>query len=823
MTGLLLCQEPTRPIATCPEPFTCRASGWIDESNFGGEAPKFSPSGVRLRWNAPFIADDEAKRQIGYPTHFSIYRTNPFLRQDLFEPQPTVGHRPRTIAPRGCWADMQEAGVGFKVALNDPCAEAQAVYFSLAAGAQPVEATVLSVDGETLAVAYIEQNDRFYIEASRIGSVLFSTHPGLVGPIKCLPGYPDFNLDLMNIGTVDARVWVNETLQDIVRRVARGDGSVRLTIDEAMWDQLQQLGQRVISAHDANGPLDEEVLALNVATALQWEVAALVGWAFIDGEHSSQNTYDEIVENMMLRQPSDSVFAYQVVAHFANGAGELKSAPSFVRASTMPMLSAPSIRPIEPPTVTLQSVSEGAISGEDVEYPSAWDLGFSEAADIDECTCKAFYEIKNDNAWAEVISTTPYASDSALTGERFEPHGDYIAGIDDQEPPVFRKLSQFERRRFSFEVPFVDSTVWLKVGARDHWDRSLSCADTPPLLPALNYAGLSISLKKATCDSPARTALLVFDDQLPWKADRFARLNGSQIDLLGRRPNVAAIEVAGRIGGLSPHHSWGWVAELRSDLDQAQRDRLVEGTMEISSLTFRILGFEEANGLSLVRFETPAECGAIVSPPLQETLDVVFKQSPSSPELWSKLGHVSISTDGLPTSLSQNVDLRGFGDLTTILPHSMTLRFATRLSVTYQGKVHEGPVTAPVTAPYIHDLPETPELCVDVLQLGRDFYGRSFVRLEAHACDEFDEQYLIRTTCARGKLEDQAEMQKVETSGIFQPQAPFEASVIFEAFEMLASSDDGERFTAALSYIRAADSQEGRRMLVHFRGKEGGG
>lgn len=825
MSGLLLCQEPTPPVPACPESFTCRASGWIDSSNFGGQAPTMSPSGIRLRWNAPFISDDVAKRHRGYPSHFTIYRTMPFHEDDLFEPVPTVGHQPRTIAPKDCWADMVSASQGYKVASSEPCSEGQAVYCELADESQPTEATVLSVDGETLAVAYLEPNDRFYFEAFRIGAVVFSRNPRLVGTVRFLPAMPDFNMDFIRIGAVDARVFVNETLHGITPRVARADNSVLLNTDEAIWSALQQVGQTIISAHEAGQPLDnDEAMALKTAAALQWEVAALIGWGFIDGEHSPSNHYDEVIENEMLQQPADSVFAYQVIAHFGGGDDYLKSSPYFVRALPLPGLTAPSIRTIDLPTVTLESVSEGAITGDQViNYPVAADLGFVQSSDEDECTCKAFYEIENDNAWGETISTTPNASDSEMTGGRFQPHGEYVSGVDDAEPPVFRRLSQFERRRFSFEVPFVDSTVWLKVEARDHWDRSLACPNTLNLLPVLDYAGRSIALKEARCDSPARTTLLSLDNRLPWKADRLARLSGAHVELLGRRPNVPSVALVGRIGGLSPHHVGGWGAEVRSALDQAQRDKLLGGTVETSSLVFRILGFEEVNATLLVRIEAPVECGAIVSPPIQETLDVLFKQSPNAPELWSNLGHVSVDNQGFPSALSQDVDLRGFGDLTSILPHSMALRFATRLSLSFSGTVYVGPVTEPVTAPYIHDLPETPNLCIDVLQLGRDFYGRSFVRLESHGCDEFDSQFQVRTTCARGKIKDQAAMQGVEATGIFQPQSAFEANVVFEAFEMLASAGDGEEFTAAVSYVRAADSQEGRRDFVYFRAKEGGG
>ncbi len=418
MSGLLLCQEPTPPKAACPEPFVCRASGWIDPSNFGGQAPLMSPAGIRLRWNVPFIADNPAQRQNGYPSHFSIYRSNPLFSDVLFEPDPTVGHRPRTIAPSACWADMLFSDQGFQVSLTDHCAEGQAVYCELAAGAQPTEVTVLSVDGATLAVAYLEQNDRFYFEAFRIGTVVFSRYPKLVETVRYLPAKPEFNLDFIKIGTVDARVFVKETLQDIARRVARVDDSVLLKTDEAIWGALRQVGQGIIRAHDAGQPLDDETIALKTAAALQWEIAALIGWGFLDGEHSPSNGYDDVRENEMLQQPSDSVFAYQVVAHFSGWDDNPKSSPYFVRALPLPALTAPSIRTIKPPTVTLESVSEGAISGDHViKYPSAADLGFEQSSDLEECTCKAFYEIENDNACVETISATPYGGYAEIRGK----------------------------------------------------------------------------------------------------------------------------------------------------------------------------------------------------------------------------------------------------------------------------------------------------------------------------------------------------------------------------------------------------------------------
>lgn len=824
MSGFLLCQKTAAPAPACAEPFVCRASGWIDESNFGGPEPARVPSGIRLRWNSPYLADNLAARLHGFPRHFDVYRSAPFDGDALFAPDPTVGHTPRSLALRSCWTDMQEDRNGFRVSRGDPCAEAQAVYCELDAGAPPVEVSVLDVNGETLAVAYVQEGDRFYLEASRIGSVLFSARPRLRNGVLCLAPAVNLDINYSKISTVDARVWLTAPLHDLVQRFSRRNGSVLLTTDEKMWATLQQYGVRVMRALDNGRPPGEEALALQTAAALKWEIAALMGWAFIDGEHARGVPHDVIAEHEMLQTPSAAVYAYKVIARFQDDKAKLDSAVHFTQAQVMPALTAPAIRQIETPSVVLQGVNRGKITGDlPISYPTAPALGFDPPTDEEVCSCTAVYEVRSANPWVERTTLQPWASDSALTQASFVPMGEFLSGADEREPPVYRNLSVLERRRFNFEIPFVDSTVWLKVTAGDFWDRSLECGDTAPVLPRFDYAGKCIPLQQAACNAPARTVDWSMDDKLFWKADRFTRLNPAHIDLLGRRPDMDALEIEGEIGRISVHRCGGLQVELRRPLSQAQRDRLVSGTMETSALIFQILGFEQVGATTFIRLDAMAECGAVIAPPISHATRALFKQSPASDELWTTLGRVQVTPDGSPSIKSGTVDLRGLGDLAVILQHSMPLRFATRLAVQYQGQVLTGPITPPVTAPYLHDLPETPELCVHITQLGSDYHGRSFIRLEAQSCDEFDDRYLLRTTCTPGWTDDAAKVQQTGAPGIFPPQAPFQASVAFEAFEMLAHCEDGQKFTAAISYVRAADGLEGRCHLVQFRAKENGG
>lgn len=826
MTGLLLCSEPTAPTASCPEPFFCRASGWIDEKNFGGSHPDDVPSGIRLRWNLPFLSAVPAERPHGFPLTFTIYRSAPMTGDQLFEPEPTAGHMPITVAPGKLWANMlhHPPGSHYVVSEKDPCAEACAVYLELKAGAKPVEITLIDVDGDTLAVGYLKENDRFYFEVSRLASVTFSDEPDLQGAIRCLRPTVAAELEMKPIATVDARAWLNEPLGKISDRIARSDGRRLLTIDEPTWSALQQTGAQVADAHNLGTALGDEILGLATLAAHKWEAAALMGWAFIDGEHPPGPGYDQIVEKAMLQKPNGAVFGYQVVANFNRGVTE-SSTIYFVRAAPLPMLKSPKITLAKHPVVTFQSVNfvdvqTGAETP--IEYPTPGAVGKREGPHEEQCSCVVTYELTNSDATVERINTNPQASDSLLTGKEFVGLPEFISGMENSEPPRIFGLTQRERRTFNYEVPFVDSKVWLSISAGDFWDRSLACPDTDPEVPTLKYAGRCTALKAARCNSPSRTAHLSLDE--PWKADIFAQLLKGEIELLGQRPNATRLEVSTRVAPSSPHSKGGWVAILEEKLETVERDRLIGGTLETSSLAFQILGFEDDSGQLAVRFEVPADCGAIVGLPIQETLtDVVLRQANESTELWRVLDTIQIDGFGEPVATSREVDLNSLGDLSVILPHSMTLYFATRLAVPYAGKVLYGPITSPAAAPYIHDLPETPDLCVNVRQLGKDYYGRSFIRLEADGCDEFDERYLLRITCARGTITDQEQMQKIETSGIFQPQQPFQNKVGFEAFEMLALSDDGERFTAGISFVRDADDMEGLRDFVHFRAKAEGG
>ncbi len=825
MSAFLLCSEPSPTVPQCAAQFYVRASGWIDEKNFGGVAPELAPAGVRLRWNVPFLSEDPAIRSHGYPSSF-IVRRSPPIREELFEPNPTVGQLPRTIAPAKLWRDMDFASdTSFVVSKSDECAEAIAVYFELRPDAEPVEVILLDVDGEALAVAHVKPKDRFYFETFGLQSIAFSEQPRLSTRVRCLGQFDWSDAEMATIATVDARIWIAESLDDIAARVSRSDGHRHLSIDEDDWATLQQCGTQVITAHDAGRVLENELVQLEATAAFKWEVAALIGWGFIDGEHPAGSGYDQIYEARMLQQPTRNVFAYQVVAEFPDGA-HVSSMPYFVRASPLASLKAPDIHLVEPPTVTLGMVNVIDIASNaetPFQYPTP-EIGKQPSPEEEECFCEAHYELVNENALVERVLTTPVASDSALTKQEFRGVGEYVSDLNNSRPPIIDGLTVREERRFNFEVPFVDSKIWLKVLAGDFWDRTLECPDTDKESLLLDYAGRCVPLASATCNSAAKSVSLELQATPVWKGDTFARLLHGTIQLLGQRPDVTRLEIPTRIGPAFAETELVWSTVTESTLPQAKRDRMVGGMLEAGGLIFQIVGFREVQGSLRCMFEAPAECGAIaVFPSNGQPVDAILREAVGSAWLWKDLGEIPIAADGAPSAMSGEVDLNRLGDLAVIIPHSMTLHFATRLAVRYDGQLFLGPTTTPTAAPYIHSLPDAPEFCIAIDQIGKDYYGRSFIRLETGNCEEFDARYSVRTTCASGAIDNQQEMQEKQSSGLYRPQSPILGKVVFEAFEMLSNANDDDRFTVAISYVREADDIEGEKDLFVFRARENGG
>lgn len=825
MSAFLLCSEPSPMLPQCAEQFYVRASGWIDEKNFGGVAPELAPSGVRLRWNLPFLSEDPEMRSHGYPSRFIVRRSSP-IREELFEPNPTAGQLPRTIAPAKLWRNMDfTSDTLFVASRAADCAEAIAIYFELHSDAEPAEITLLDVDGETLAVAYVKPNDRFYYETFGLRSVAFSERPRFSTPIRCLGQFDEFDVELATIATVDARIWITESLDDIAARVSRSDGRRYLSIDEDDWSTLQKCGTQVIAAHDGGQALEDELVQLEATASLKWEVAALLGWGFIDGEHPAGSGYDQIDKARMLPQPTQDVFAYQIVAEFPDGA-RLVSTPFFVRARHLAPLTAPNLHLVDPPTVTLKTVNVIDIAP-NAETPAIYptpEIGKRPSPDEEECFCAAHYVLSNDNAFVERVSTTPVASDSTLANKKFLGLGEYVADLKGGRPPIIDGLKVREERRFNFEVPFVDSEIWLTVVAGDFWDRSIECPDTDHKSLLLDYAGRCAPLERATCNSAAKSASLELQATPAWKGDILARLLTGTIQLLGQRTDVTRLEIPTRIGPAFAEPELVWSTVIERALTQTERDRLVDGMLEAGGLIFRIVGFREVQSALRCIFEAPAECGAIaVFPSTGQLVDAVLREAGESEWLWKDLGEIPIDANGAPLAMLREVDLNRLGDLDVLIPHSMTLYFATRLAVRYDGQLLVGPTTIPAAAPYIHSLPDAPDLCVAINQIGRDYYGRAFIRLETESCEEFDPRFSVRTTCARDAIDDQQEMQEKQSLGLFRPQPPMEGRVVFEAFEMLSNAGDDDRFTVGVAYVREADDMEGEKKLFALRARENGG
>src|SRR5260370_38947100 len=78
---------------------------------------------------------------------------------------------------------------------------------------------------------------------------------------------------------------------------------------------IQAGGTQVRDAFIAGNALPAmAVHSLQLAGALRWEAATLMGWGFIDGEHPANPIVDQIQMKKMLPHVDDKVYAYRLIA-----------------------------------------------------------------------------------------------------------------------------------------------------------------------------------------------------------------------------------------------------------------------------------------------------------------------------------------------------------------------------------------------------------------------------------------------------------------------------------------------------------------------------
>jgi len=442
--------------------------------------------------------------------------------------------------------------------------------------------------------------------------------------------------------------------------------------------------------------------------------------------------------------------------------------------------------------------------------------------------CNVGYELDTDNACNEVMFTSPWALDSH--GDTFKEVGEFGSSFGDRTA-IVSGFKVVTRRDFNFEIPFVDSRVWLKVAVGDHWDRYLKCPPTDEELPRLRYRGRALPLDKAVCNGKDRTVTLDLLADKTWKADRIARLLNGRIELLSKTPGVEKKEL--KVGSGPPFlmedRSWGAIIDPVPSL--SDQGILTGGVLQVGRFTARVIRFlPGSTGEVICSFEAnPACAGERLYSVSDGRADAILSESDDSERLWKLVSEIKIFPDGTPESRSRTVPISSILDP---IITSLTFRFATRLAVSRDGRTDWGPISAPVAAPYLHDPPERPELCLKISQLGVDYYGRSMLRAAADNCKELDSRF--RNAVVGAHLPDQSalpEKDKVPPErllaqlggkGLFGPQQAFRGKALFEGFTALEGTADGEAFTIGVSNYRESDNAEGPPLVVTFIARDVG-
>jgi hypothetical protein len=372
------------------------------------------------------------------------------------------------------------------------------------------------------------------------------------------------------IGEVDARVWSHTDLNQVSERPMNDRREPYVSITGAEWEALCERGRKVIAASDAGQPPKKADLErLLFAAANRWEVAVMIGWGFLDGSHPSQTNLDVINRAAMLSLPG-GVYAYQIEAETLNPAdGSIQSIPSvafIVDTAPMPALSSPVV------TLSGSPLCESRLVHRIDVGPSPSSPYFYSEDPMETAYCQSQYRFETDNVFNECLFTRPMASDSALTGEKFDPQPE-IGSSWRNELLEVRGKTLCRTRAFDFKIPFYDCEVWLEVAVGDHWDRYLTCPPTTPAAPKLDYKGLAPMLGSATCDGKARSATLDILKGSRWTADRLARVSG-RIEFLARRPDVTIFDLRAKAGPpfLTADDNWG--ALITPPPTEAQQEML---------------------------------------------------------------------------------------------------------------------------------------------------------------------------------------------------------------------------------------------------------
>jgi hypothetical protein len=801
MTMHPLCNEPN--LQRCQPKLRLQASAWIDAHNFGpspiGTAP---PAGIRLRWNFPFLAGPVANRD-GQPIRYFVERAGPLSSEDMYEFAPRVGHASRSPTPASMWRKLDRADQLTFRAIGNDCQGVDAVSFNVPANAPRGTVTLIDVNGSAQIIAEIEPGDDFHFEWAGLKLVCFSIDMGVREVIGFDPSAlsDGIQFEFNAIAEIDAAVWTKLALDQAAERVTNAADAQFLSVTPPDWDEFTAIGRTIDDAFALGIDVPEGAVAgLSLVTATRFESAALIGCGFIDGEHASAVSLDNLIGPFLTR-PDNEIYVYRVTALLRTQEGRsttVQSDYAFTRTNLAEQMT-PARHTIVSTPVARAELINAVRPGPTLQRPE-------KIADPSvRVTCTGQWELVSDLPAVACVATHPVADDSVITGKTFDDAGTFLTGLN-SGPRLVRGNSLVERREHRFDIPYFDSDVGCEVEALDFWDRTLPSESASMIQPLIDYQGLAPSLQTATCHAPSALKGSEVDltlEQMPsWTADLLATYAKAEIVLMMRDPTRTPAEAEVKIGPASPTSDGQWSAEIQSDLTQGELDLYVGGTLAVGPLQARVLGMGPIHKrVARCTFEVQTSCaGADLYDYSPGWLAAHLSEDRQAKRLWKPLaGTIALLATGAPARISISTDLPQ-------LEASATLYFATQLEFSFEGKVYQSSISAPVPAPYMHPAPPSPTACFAVQQLASDFYGREMVRLKVSHCHPLESRYATRLAVAAGEVAPDT-FRKDRSQGMFGTQISFDGT-LFEVFSRLSTIVEGDRFTVGIANVRTADDRE---------------
>ncbi len=808
MSNQMVCDPPV--LVQCQEKFRLSASGWINNNNIGDTTITTPPpAGIRLRWNCPFWMADPQQR-LGEPSFFRLFRSEPLNGEFLKTFKPTVGHIPRSKTAEQLWARMNRITASVYGSGDSPCDSVDAVYFEVPAGSPPFSVCLTTVNGSTKVMGELKEKDRFYFELAGISRLVFSAD---LSTMQVWGLSLDRQLDSIKfteVAAINARRWTDALMAEAVLRVANSAGEAFTQMTEQDWLLIQEIGRRVHEQYELGNPVAQtDIDSIKIACSMNWDLAAMMGMGFTDGEHPNVQGPDLLLD--LLSQPDGNTYAYFVMMETSDGetVRTFNSTLAFTEAVEMKLLEKitafPTVHPVTRSELTNQfapSDTDPVVTAEAEEY----------------CYCTTEWQVFSSLPGTEIMVTLPMAETSLITGEPFQETAEFYSGTGTDILHV-EGLDYFQFRTHRFRVPFFDSDCWLNLVASDNWGRRMNMPPTKKIQPDIEYKKQSVPVAQASCSPSKQTITIDLDKKIPWQADQLAIYCNGNVELLMKNPLKEFLVVSTGIGQPYPTVEGNWAGMLKDNIDDKDFARLLNGTLIVEGFTARIISLVRA-GINKVicTFETSVECAAAqLYPPDNIFMPCRLEENLSSSSLWLPIGHIGILPDGTPQVYQVELNIVDVEkDINVEFDHSMNLTLSTRLVLEFEEENYRGPVSLPLITQYLHPAPKKPDVCFDIKQLGTDYFGRGVVRVQVDHCSHLEEKYRTQVRLATGKINDEAAFAEAASEGLFGAQQPLSLSNLFEVFPTFADFAEGIDCTVGLAYYRAQDNTTGSSTMGSF-------